>query len=106
VIWTDATKLLFKYSTDGSVDETKDARSLIDRYGLAEVKAVLFNTLNERPKSAGIQWTDFNVFARNYDLNRRMWRAWERGRKAKATASGQPAYRAESGQREILKGNV
>lgn len=85
-IWSDATGLLFKYTTDGSVDETRDVLSLIAQYGLAEVKAVLHNTLNERPKTAGWTWTDFNVFARNYDVNRRAWRAWKRLSKAKLGA--------------------
>jgi len=84
MIWSAATGKLFKYTTDGSVDETRDVKALIARYGLEEVKAVLYNTLNERPKTAGWAWTDFNVFARNFELNQRLAKAFKRGQKAKA----------------------
>lgn len=92
-VWSIATGHFFKYEIDGSMDEIRDARQLIDHYGLAEVKAVLHNTLSERPKSAGMQWTDFTVFARNYELNRRAWKAWQRLGNAKAKSkvtAGQP----------------
>jgi hypothetical protein len=82
-IWSEATGLRFKYTLDGSVDETRDVLSLIDQHGLAEVKEVLHITLNERPKSASMGWTDFNIFARNFEMNRRLARGFRRGKKAK-----------------------
>ena len=82
-MWTTATGTCLTYDVDGSRDDVRDAQGLIDSYGLAQVLAVLHNTLNERPKSAGMEWTDFNVFARNYELNQRKWKAWERKTKAK-----------------------
>lgn len=66
-------------------DDYALAQALVDNedQGYGRVEQVLYNTLCERPKSSGMDWTDFRVFANNYDLNRRKALAWERKMKTK-----------------------
>ena len=61
-------------------DDYSLAQALVDNedQGYGRVEQVLFNTLVERPKSSGMDWTDFHVFADNYSLNRRKAIAWDR----------------------------
>jgi hypothetical protein len=86
-LWTKATAKLFKYDVEGTCDEVRDARQLVDTYGLKEVLMILNCTLNDRPKSAAMPWTDFNVFARNFELNQRLAKAHYRKQKAKVRAA-------------------
>lgn len=73
-------------------DDYARAQSLVDteEQGSGRVEQVLYNTLCERPKSSGMDWTDFRVFADNYDLNRRKAIAWDRKMKAKSRAGDCP----------------
>jgi hypothetical protein len=52
------------------------ASNLVDQHGLHVVAQVLQNTLYVRPKSAKMLWTDFHVFADNWQLNQDAFRAW------------------------------
>jgi hypothetical protein len=104
-IWMSATGKHFEEDSEAGWSDAVEANQLIADHGFDEVAAVLQNTLTERPKSSGLEWTDFRVFARNYDLNLRKWKAWMRTKKARASAAtaGKPRYRQESGKQGYLE---
>lgn len=105
-IWMSATGKWFEMDDEAGWSDVAEANRLIADHGFDEVAAVLQNTLTERPKSAGMEWTDFRVFARNYDLNKRKWKAWKRAKKAKGAVAGVPGYRNEKTPMKIKVENV
>jgi hypothetical protein len=83
-IWRERTNRDFTAADKWNADQ------LCLRMGSNVVEAVLRNTLNERPKSAAMRWTDFNVFTNNWDRNHDEYLAWV----AKQNAEGKHGHRA------------
>ena len=86
--------------------DAEKATYLAGLFGLSNVIAYVEDTFR-CPKTAKVAWKDFSFWADNFDLTRRNIEAWRRAKVAKAVAAGQPAYRAESGRRDIFgKGDI
>jgi hypothetical protein len=62
-VWRERTQRPF------TAEDKVMANALILAHGYRLVEAVLRSTLNERPKSAKMRWTNFAVFVRNWDTN-------------------------------------
>jgi hypothetical protein len=105
LFWERNTGTQFKYDEVTGGDYAL-VKALIEKHGFDEVEEVLDNTLTKRPKSAGMVWDDFTVFARNYEYNLKLYLAYRRTKSAKAVAAGKPEYRAESGRRTILTSDL
>ena len=86
----EATAVMLKWAvlaSHGFSDKDWDAAErLVKQHRSEHVIEVMVNTLTERPKSAAMPWRDFWVFAENFDLNRDLFHAWQRGTEAKARA--------------------
>ena len=57
-------------------EEQRMASALCIEYGYKLVVAVLYNTLTQRPKSAKMRWTNFEVFFNNWAVNHDLYLAY------------------------------